>query len=212
MSTKIIAVAGGSGSGKTTLARKIQKALASQGCVILGQDSYYIDQSKKFDKDGGAVNFDHPNALEFSLMARHIEVLKQGKDVEIPIYNFPTHTRSPKKDLIKNCAYILVDGTLVLSQKILLPLFDEAIFLEVDEDTRFQRRLKRDVEERGRTPEGVRDQFYKQVKTMHDEFVEPSKESASLLLSQIAAGTQCKVQQKHEAKLQAQLIEIIRKF
>lgn len=212
MSTKIIAVAGGSGSGKTTLAKKLLKALVSEGCVILGQDSYYFDQSKKFDKDGGAVNFDHPNALDFSLMAKHIEILRDGKSVEIPIYDFATHSRSSKRETIKNCPYILVDGTLVLSQTLLLPLFDESIFLEVDEDTRFQRRLKRDVEERGRTPEGVRDQFYKQVKAMHDEFVEPSKHSASLLLSHQPVGSQLKIQQKRETKLQSQLLEIIRKI
>src|SRR5262249_18401642 len=155
--------AGGSGSGKTTLAKKIQKALGSKGCVILGQDSYYIDQSKSFDRDGGAVNFDHPNALEFSLMKTQIELLRLGRNIDVPIYDFATHTRSSEKEIVRNCPYILVDGTLILSQRPLVPLFDEAIFLEVDEDTRFQRRLKRDVEERGRTPQGVRDQFFKQV-------------------------------------------------
>lgn len=208
MSTRIIAVAGGSGSGKTTLARKIQKALEAEGCVILGQDSYYIDQSRRFDRDGGAVNFDHPDALEFSLMKTQIELLKLGRDIDVPIYDFATHTRSSEKETIYNCPYILVDGTLILSQPSLLPLFDEAIFLEVDEDTRFQRRLKRDVEERGRTPQGVREQFYRQVKSMHDEFVEPSKASASLLL----VGNQLRVQQKHNSQLQLQLIEIINKI
>jgi uridine kinase len=212
MSTKIIAVTGGSGSGKTTLAKKIQKALANEGSVILGQDSYYIDQSKKFDKDGGAVNFDHPNALEFSLMAFHIELLKAGQNIEVPIYDFATHTRMAKKETIENCPYVIIDGTLVLSQEILLPLFDEAIFLEVDEDTRYQRRLKRDVEERGRTPEGVHDQFYKQVRTMHDEFVEGSKGSATLLLSHRPTALELKVQKKNETILQSELIKIIRKF
>lgn len=209
MKVKIIAVAGGSGSGKTTLAKRLQSALALEGCLILGQDSYYIDQSQKFDKDGGAVNFDHPNAIEFSLMAKQIGLLKAGKEVEVPIYDFATHKRSAKKELFKPTAYILVDGTLILSQKELLPIFDESIFLEVNEDTRFQRRLKRDVEERGRTPAGVRDQFYKQVKTMHDEFVEPSKFSASLLITDKNSLT---VQRENKSPLQERLCCLIPTF
>jgi uridine kinase len=180
--TQIIAIAGGSGSGKTTLAKKVLAHFAREGCAILGQDSYYIDQSHRFDRDGGSVNFDHPSALEFTLLAKHIQELKSGRDIEIPIYDFATHKRSAKTQRLKHHPVILVDGTLILSQEILLPLFDESVFLEVDEDTRFQRRLKRDVEQRGRTPEGVRDQFFKQVKLMHDEFVEPSKAASSVLI------------------------------
>ena len=178
----MIAIVGGSGSGKTTLAKKIKTKLDHHGCVILGQDSYYIDQSSKFDRDGGAVNFDHPSSLEFTLLGRHIEDLKEGRNIEVPIYDFATHKRLPSTEFFQHHPMILVDGTLILSQPHLLPLFDESIFLEVHEDLRFQRRLKRDVEERGRTPEGVREQFFRQVKIMHDLFVEPSKAESSILI------------------------------
>ena len=208
--TWVIAIAGGSGSGKTTLAKKVLAHFAREGCAILGQDSYYIDQSHRFDRDGGSVNFDHPSALEFSLLAKHLEALKNGRDVEVPIYDFATHKRSAKTQPLKHHPIILVDGTLILSQEILLPLFDEAVFLEVDEETRFQRRLKRDVEQRGRTPEGVRDQFYKQVKIMHDEFVEPSKAASSVLIS----GGKPLVQRacaKGEAGIQKRLLDLLKR-
>lgn len=206
--TTVIAIVGGSGSGKTTLAKKIQKQFGKESCVILSQDSYYIDQSHKFDRDGGAVNFDHPSSLEFSLLAKHIEHLKSGNDIEVPIYDFPTHKRLTKTETLRHHPMILVDGTLVLSQKELLPLFDESIFIDVDEDTRFQRRLKRDIEERGRTPEGVRDQFYKQVKVMHDEFVEPSKSESSILIRRNGIV----VQRQTRSTLHSRLVELLQSF
>lgn len=199
----VIAIAGGSGSGKTTLAKEILKSLGEDKCVIIGQDNYYFDQSAKFDRDGGAVNFDHPDALEFTLLAEQLKQLKQGLAVNIPVYDFATHKRFTKTVHIEPHPIVIVDGTLILSQNILLPLFDESIFIEVDEKTRFQRRLKRDVEERGRTPEGVREQFYKQVKLMHDEFVEPSKANATLL----HRGRSLQVLKKDHSPFQAQLLE-----
>lgn len=208
-STRVIAIAGGSGSGKTTLARKVKAAFAHLGCTILGQDSYYFDQSSKFDRDGGAVNFDHPSALEFELLAQHLQELKKGKNVEVPIYDFATHKRLAQTERLEHHPVILVDGTLILSQKVLLPLFDESIFLEVDELTRFERRLKRDVEERGRTPEGVRAQFYGQVKAMHDAFVEPSKQNCTLRIF----GTDVFAQNQKDlsSDLHHSLMEIIKK-
>ena len=204
--TWVIAIVGGSGSGKTTLAKKIKTKLAGHGCTILGQDSYYIDQSSKFDHDGGAVNFDHPNSLEFSLLGRHIQELKQGRNIEVPVYDFATHKRLVQTETFHHHPVILVDGTLILSQPQLLPLFDESVFLEVDEGTRFQRRMKRDVEERGRTPEGVHEQFYKQVKVMHDQFVEPSKNASSILIR----GSQVHVQIKSCSEFQPSLLQLLK--
>lgn len=206
--TWVIAIVGGSGSGKTTLAKKIRSKLASRGCVILGQDSYYIDQSSKFDHDGGAVNFDHPNSLEFTLLGQHIQELKSGRDIEVPIYDFATHKRLPATEFFKHHPTILVDGTLILSQPHLLPLFDESIFLEVQEDLRYQRRLKRDVEERGRTPEGVQEQFYKQVKVMHDQFVEPSKAASSILIRD----SQVVVQKSGCSEFQTSLLQLLKEI
>lgn len=172
--TKIIAIAGGSGSGKTTFARRLDQHFGQCSRILL-QDSYYIDQSAKFDFDGGSVNFDHPSALDFDLLATHLEELKNGKTIDVPIYDFATHSRQKEVEKFDPCELVLVDGILILSQEQLLPHFDINIYVDAHEDLRFDRRLRRDVEERGRTEEGVRNQFFKQVKPMHDQFVEPSK-------------------------------------
>jgi uridine kinase len=204
--TYVIAIVGGSGSGKTTLAKKILSLLGERDGVILGQDSYYIDQSARFDRDGGAVNFDHPDSLEFSLLGSHLKELKNGQNIEVPVYDFASHKRLVKTETLQHRPVILVDGTLILSQSPLLPLFDESIFLEVDEDTRFQRRLRRDVQERGRKPEGVREQFFKQVKVMHDEFVEPSKVESSILIRD----GRFVVQKESGCGFRARLLELLR--
>jgi len=179
----IVAISGGSGSGKTTFAKLLQSALGDHKSSILGQDSYYIDQSQNFDKDGGKVNFDHPSAIDFELMASHLQSLKKGQAVEVPIYDFKEHKRQKETITFNVKPIILVDGILILSSKVLLPHFDYKVFIDTPESLRFERRLKRDVLERGRTPEGVKAQFYNQVKPMHDEFVEPSKKSADVLVS-----------------------------
>lgn len=174
----IIGVSGGSGSGKTTFVSRLQEQLGNDICSILGQDSYYIDQSHRFDEDGGSVNFDHPSALEFSLMGEHLQDLKKGNSVKVPIYDFATHTRSDDFIHFEPNRIVFVDGILIFSQPQVFENLDHKIFVDCPEDLRFSRRLKRDTVERGRTPEGVEAQFYKQVKPMHDEFVEPTKEKA----------------------------------
>ena len=135
-------------------------------CAIVGQDSYYIDQSDKFDQDGGSVNFDHPDSLEFSLMAKHLRDLKANHSIEIPIYDFPTHKRLDKVIHLEPKPIVLVDGILILSQPDVVQQLDEAVFIDCDENLRYERRLKRDVEERGRTPLGVFKQFHNQVKPL----------------------------------------------
>lgn len=180
MTTTIVAVAGGSGSGKTTFARKLLNKIGEQRGSIIYQDSYYIDQSHRFDKDGGNVNFDHPDSLEFSLMAKHLKQLKAGNTVNIPIYDFVSHSRSQKSIYQEPKDIIIVDGILILGQKELIPLFDIRIFIDIPEAVRFERRLKRDMKERGRTREGVIAQFENQVKPMHDQFVQPSIKNADI--------------------------------
>lgn len=179
----VIGIAGGSGSGKTFFAEALYKKLGEKRAAVIYQDNYYIDQSHLFDQDGGAVNFDHPDSLDFDLMASQLQELKKKKPVEIPLYDFKTHKRLKTTKTQEPKKVIIIDGILILTQPHLRELFTESIFVETPEDIRFQRRLERDVIERGRTPEGVAAQFEKQVKPMHDLFVEPSKEFASHISS-----------------------------
>lgn len=171
----IVGVAGGSGSGKTYFARELQKILGDEKCSILYQDNYYSDQSHRFDGDGGAVNFDHPESLDFELMALGLKELKKGGSIEVPLYEFATHTRKLETLSFNARPIILVDGILILDSPVVRAQLDEAIFFDTPEELRFKRRLDRDVAERGRTPEGVKKQFDLQVKPMHNQFVEPSK-------------------------------------
>ncbi|PIK14943.1 uridine kinase [Halobacteriovorax sp. JY17] len=178
MEVIIVGVAGGSGSGKTTFARRLREKLGESECCVLGQDSYYFDQSNKFDHDGGSVNFDHPESLDFDLLAKHLSELKKGHSIDVPVYDFATHSRSSEPERMEPRKYIFVDGILIFSQPQVVKELDYKIFIDCPEDLRFERRLHRDIHERGRTKEGVRNQFYKQVKPMHDLFVEPSKTEA----------------------------------
>lgn len=178
-----LGIAGGSGSGKTTLARLIHQALGTDLSAILAQDSYYIDQSARFDGDGGSVNFDHPSSLDFDLLATHLMALLAGNDVKVPIYDFATHSRRKETEHFPAKKLIIVDGTLILDSAVVRGCFSMSVFVDTSEAQRFDRRLNRDVRERGRTPEGVQKQFERQVKPMHDAFVQPSMTHASLVVS-----------------------------
>ncbi len=178
----IIGVAGGSGSGKTTfareLAREIAKVLGPSSTLILEQDSYYIDQSQKFDRDGGKVNFDHPAALDWPLLVKQLRDLKSGRHIERPVYDFVTHKRRSETVTVHPVPFVILDGILILVPAEVRAELDYKVFIDTREELRFRRRLQRDVAERGRTPEGVRAQFIAQVKPMHDQFVDPSREFA----------------------------------
>jgi uridine kinase len=176
----LIAVSGGSCSGKTTLARALLNTLTEERASLIYQDSYYIDQSARFKEDGGDVNFDHPDAIDFSLIRRHLQSLLDGQKVDVPIYDFKTHQRLPKTEACEPRPVVIVDGTLLLSQAIVRDLFQVRIFIDCPESARFERRQRRDTTERGRTAEGVRRQFLNHVKPMHDQFVQPSKDYASI--------------------------------
>jgi uridine kinase len=181
----ILGVAGGSGSGKTYFAKALQENLGKSHCEVIMQDHFYFDQSEKFDRDGGAVNFDHPSSIDFKLLAECLEKLKQGQKTEIPIYDFSEHRRLRQTVTVKPKSIVIVDGILILHATQVRRLFDEMIFFDTPEEVRFDRRLKRDVEERGRTPQGVKEQFEKHVKPMHDQFVEPSKKFAQTIVSEM---------------------------
>lgn len=178
----LIGVAGGSGSGKTYFAREILGKLGGSNCEIIYQDNFYIDQSHQFDFDGGSVNFDHPDSLDFDLLGKCLLKIKSGQPTDIPIYDFVTHKRKTETIRIEPKKIILIDGILIFHPEKIRLLFDDLIFFDTPEETRFQRRLDRDVQERGRKPDGVRSQFFKQVKPMHDAFVEPSKKFAKTVV------------------------------
>lgn len=183
LSTIVFGVAGGSGSGKTTFTRMLQAHLGEAFCGLLHQDNYYRDQHEQFDHDGGAVNFDHPDSVEFELMVEHVRRLKSGQPVDIPLYDFATHRRKSDTERFPCRPVLVVDGILLLAHKPLRDLFDFTFFIDTQEDLRFQRRLERDIRERSRTREGVREQFHRHVKPMHDLFVEPSKRFAQKIVS-----------------------------
>lgn len=178
----VIGVAGGSGSGKTFFARELQRILGDEHCTIIYQDNYYIDQSHRFDGDGGSVNFDHPDSLDFGLLAQGLGELKKGKSIKVPLYEFSNHTRKQETIECHPKKIILVDGILILDSSVVRAQLDEAVFFDTPEELRFKRRLDRDVSERGRTVEGVKKQFELQVKPMHDQFVEPSKMYAQTIV------------------------------
>jgi len=182
-SIRIIGVAGGSGSGKTTLAARLVRELGTSQAALIAQDSYYIDQSARFDGDGGSVNFDHPSSIDFDLLARHLGELAEGRAIEVPIYDFATHTRKKETQPFASRPIVVVEGTMILSQPQVVARLDASVFIQTSEKARFERRLRRDVQERGRQPEGVRKQFDLQVKPMHDEFVEPSARQATVIVS-----------------------------
>lgn len=179
----LIGVAGGSGSGKTYFSTALQRMLGPERCGIVYQDNFYLDQSHRFDHDGGAVNFDHPDSIDFRLLAECLMRLKSGHPTEIPVYDFVTHKRQPTALRVEVLPVIVVDGILILHSEPVRSLFDHTIYFETEEQLRFSRRLERDVRERGRSPEGVRAQFLKQVKPMHDAFVEPSKAHADVIMA-----------------------------
>jgi uridine kinase len=180
----IVGICGGSGSGKTTLLHRLVESYPGKARAIF-QDSYYIDQSANFKEDGGEINFDHPDSLDFDLMAKQLRQIKALKPIEIPIYDFVTHKRKTETEAQKPGSIILVDGTLILAQEQVREIFDYSIFLQVPEHIRFERRKNRDMKERGRQLDGIVRQFYNHVKPMHDEFVEPSKMHADQVFAEV---------------------------
>lgn len=178
----VIGIAGGSGSGKTTVAQEILNRVGASRIAFLQHDAYYKDLSGLPPTQKVAVNFDHPNSLETNLLTEHIEMLKKGQQVEVPIYDFATHSRTEKTFLVEPRGVILVEGILIFSEAALRGIFDVKIFVDTDGDIRFIRRLQRDITERGRTTDNVVLQYMSTVRPMHLEFVEPSKRYADVII------------------------------
>ncbi len=178
----IVGISGGSGSGKTTFANELLKKIGHDRALVLMQDSYYIDRSQDFKGDG-SINFDHPDSIDWDLMADHIRSLKAGESIALPIYDFATHSRLKESTLLEAKPIIIVDGILIFYPDQVRELFDLAIYIDTASPVCFKRRLQRDVAERGRTEEGVRIQYATTVKPMHDQFVVPSKVFADQVIS-----------------------------
>jgi uridine kinase len=178
----VIGIAGGTGSGKTTIANFILERVGPDKICFLPHDAYYKDLSHLPREERDRINFDHPSSLETSLLIKHIQNLKAGKVVQLPSYDFRTHTRIKETTPIEPQPIILIEGILILAEPELRRLFDVRIFVDTDADIRFIRRLQRDISERGRTTQSVIRQYLDTVRPMHLEFVEPSKRYASVII------------------------------
>jgi uridine kinase len=182
MASFVIGVAGGSGSGKTTVVRRIVDSLGLDQVTLLQHDRYYRDRNDLRLEERAALNYDHPNSLETDLLVRHVRDLKSGKDVEVPQYDFTRHARLSETETFQPRRALIIEGILIFDDAALRDLMDIKVFVDTDSDTRFIRRLQRDVAERGRTMESVIDQYQTTVKPMHLEFVEPSKRYADVIV------------------------------
>lgn len=178
----IIGVAGGTGSGKTTVTRQILERVGAEHIAYIAHDAYYRDLSHLPTRLRARVNFDHPDALETELMVEHLKALRVGQPVEIPIYDFTTHTRKPETRRVELAPVIIVEGILVFVEPDLRELFDVKLYVDTDADVRFIRRLQRDIEERERSVDSVCEQYLSTVRPMHLEFVEPSKRYADVII------------------------------
>ncbi len=178
----VIGVAGGSGSGKTTVVSRITESLGSDQVVVLEHDRYYRDHKELRLEERAALNYDHPDSLETDLMVRHVQDLSGGRSVDLPAYDFTRHARQQVTERVEPRRAIIVEGILIFTDPALRDLMDVKVFVDTDDDTRFIRRLQRDVAERGRTMQSVIDQYLSTVKPMHLEFVEPSKRYADIII------------------------------
>lgn len=178
----VIGIAGGTGSGKTTVANVILDAVGRHRIAYLPHDAYYRDLSDLPPVQKAEVNFDHPNSLETELMIEHVKELKAGKAVDIPVYDFSTHSRTNRTIHVEPQPVIIVEGILIFAEKKLRELFDVKLFVDTDPDIRFIRRLQRDIAERGRTMATVINQYLGTVRPMHLEFVDPSKRYADVII------------------------------
>lgn len=181
MKRMLLGIAGGSGSGKTLVARSIGEAVGRQ-VVVIGQDSYYLDRSDLPFEERAKINYDHPDAFDTALLVNHLELLRSGQPIEMPVYNYAMHARAKETIHVEPAPIIIVEGILVLAIPAIRERLDVKIFVDTDADVRFIRRLTRDVKERGRSLQSVIDQYLDVVRLMHLEFVEPSKRYADIIV------------------------------
>jgi uridine kinase len=178
----IIGICGGTGSGKTTVANRILESVSRDEVIFIQQDSYYRNLDQMPLDYRRKVNFDHPDAIDNDLLVEHLRELRAGRTVELPVYDFKTHTRRPETLRMGPRPIIIVEGILVFNEERLREEMDVKVFVDTPDDIRFIRRLRRDVAERGRTVESVIEQYLATVRPMHMQFVEPSKRHADVII------------------------------
>lgn len=178
----IIGICGGTGSGKTTVANRILESVSTSEVVFIQQDSYYRNLKDLPLDYRNVVNFDHPDAVDNDLLVHHVRKLRTGEPVELPLYDFKTHTRLHETVLIEPKPIVIIEGILIFAESRLLEQMDIKVFVDTPDDIRFIRRLRRDVAERGRTVDSVIEQYLATVRPMHIQFVEPSKRYADVII------------------------------
>lgn len=178
----VIGIAGGTGSGKTTVVNKILQQLNIEGVNVLSQDNYYHDNPNLSLTEREGLNYDHPKSIDFELMLQHVKSLKHQESIEQPVYSFVTHSRTGDHVLVEPKNVLIVEGILVLTNKELLKEFDLKVYVHTDSDERLIRRIKRDTQERGRDLEEVLYRYQNTIRPMHNEFIEPSKNEADLIV------------------------------
>jgi len=178
----IIGIAGGTGSGKTTVVNNILRSLNAEEVLVISQDNYYKDNKDLSFEEREKTNFDHPRSIDFELLTEHVLNLKAGNCIEQPVYSFITHSRKAETILTRPKNVIIVEGILVLTNPALRELFDVKIFVHADADERLIRRIRRDIQERGRDLDEVLGRYQKTLKPMHEQFIEPSKSHADIIV------------------------------
>lgn len=177
----VIGIAGGTGSGKSTMINNIKKQFHDE-ITILSHDSYYKAHDNMTYEERCQLNYDHPDAFDTDLMIQHVKQLKNWETIECPVYNFSIHNRVDETETVKPAKVVVVEGILIFENQELTDLFDIKVFVDTDADVRIIRRILRDVQERGRTLESVVTQYLTTVKLMHEQFVEPSKKKADIIV------------------------------
>jgi uridine kinase len=180
--TVLVGIAGGTASGKTSLANRIQEQVGPEHCLLIAQDSYYKDGSTLSPAAQAAINYDHPDAFDTSLLVQDLRDLKAGRPVPCLTYDHATYSRRVLPDALTPKPVVLLEGILILVEESLRRLMDIKLFIDTDADVRILRRLQRDIQERGRSFESVQRQYLESVRPMHLEFVEPSKRYADLII------------------------------
>ena len=178
----IIGIAGGSGSGKTTVVKKIIESLPKDAVAIVTQDSYYYDKGDLPKEEKLKINFDHPNSIEWSLLSKHLHQLQQGKSVEMPIYSYVTCGRAKETQTVKPHKVIIVEGILIMTNPEVRKMLDIKLFVSTDSDERLMRIIRRDIQQRGRNYEDALTHYAKFVKPMHQQFIEPTKLYADVII------------------------------